>query len=102
MADNLVQGEWEWTDANNEAIFGSAPNYSALPATTLSGQAQGPQDWGQVLTNGIAGAAVRAINGMVQGANGQLASTGAPAVTISQDKAPSLMIIAVIAFLLLS
>lgn len=88
------------------SIYGNAPNYSVLPATTLNSQATGPEDWARVLANGISGAAVRAINGLVAGAEGQLAAVNAPAIqqpaAAPQDKTSELLLIGLVAFLLLT
>lgn len=55
-------------DYQNSALFGSAPNNSALTADMLNPSASGPDDWQTVLTNGISGAAVNGINGLVNNA----------------------------------
>lgn len=56
-----------------QPVFGDR-NYSAIPATMMNGGASDEIDWGAVVTNGIKGAAINAINTMVGGAyaSGQL------------------------------
>ena len=57
-----------------DPVFGSGNNYSAIPATMMNRSASSDIDWGAVVTNGIKGAAVNALNTMVNGAyiDGQL------------------------------
>lgn len=57
-----------------DGVFGADNNYSAIPATMMNRSASSDVDWGAVVTNGIKGAAVNAINTMVNGAyiGGQL------------------------------
>jgi len=55
----------ETTDYQTNAIYGNAPNYSAIDATTLNPNASSPSDWTTVLTNGIAQTLVNGIGGVV-------------------------------------
>lgn len=97
MADNLMPGE----DTIN-AIYGDTPNYSVLPATTLNGEAAGPTDWNTVLTNGIVGATARAISNIANSAADSLNASNAPVVSINPNRTNDLLIMAAIAWLLLS
>lgn len=55
------------------ALFGGT-NYSGIPANMLNADAADQYDFGTILTNGIKGAAINAMNGMINGAyaSGQL------------------------------
>lgn len=62
-------------DYQGEALWGiDAPNPSRLTAMDANPYAQNADDWTTVLTNGISGAVVSGINGMVNNAvmEGQL------------------------------
>ncbi|MFA9273406.1 MAG: hypothetical protein ACEQSE_00910 [Candidatus Aquirickettsiella gammari] len=62
-------------DYQGEALYGyNAPNPSRISAMDVNPYAQNPDDWTTVLTNGISGAVVHGINGMVNNAvmEGQL------------------------------
>lgn len=66
-------------DYQTGALYGDAPNNSQINATMLNPAAQGPDDWATILTNGISGAAINGINGMVNNAivKGQLQNASA-------------------------
>jgi hypothetical protein len=55
-------------DYQNSALYGSATNNSSMSALDLNPAASGPDDWETILTNGISGAAVNGINGMIANA----------------------------------
>lgn len=57
-----------------QGVFGANNNYSALPANMLNASAADENDFGTLVTNGIKGAAVNAINNMIGDAyaSGQL------------------------------
>lgn len=61
-------------DYQGAALFGTAPNTSTLTANMLNPSASGPDDWQTILTQGIAGATINGINGLVANAvqSGQL------------------------------
>lgn len=66
-------------DYQGSALFGNAPNNAQINATMLNPAAAGPDDWTTILTNGISGAAVNGINGMINNAivKGQLQNASA-------------------------
>lgn len=85
-------------NAQSYAIFGGN-NYSQIPATMLNADAQSEQDFGTILTNGIRGVAINAINGMVNGAYGSGQLQNAGAVTVSAGgNTGNLIILAAIAY----
>ncbi len=91
-------------DFQGQALYGTAPNTSTLTANMLNPSASGPNDWQTVLTNGIAGATVNGINGLVSNAvqAGQLqnaataASLGLGTTASSGSIMPLLLIAAVL------
>ena len=84
-------------------VFGDR-NYSAIPANMMNACADNEIDWGAVVTNGIKGAAVNAIQTMVGGAyaSGQLQAPAqyAPAPAGISPQTMQLLLFGGIAWLL--
>lgn len=86
--------------SQTDALFGDI-NPSRIPAGLLNDQATSDDDFGTVLTKGIKGAAVNAINGLINGAynSGQLQNAGAVQVQATNNQT-SLIVLAVVAYLI--
>jgi hypothetical protein len=84
-----------------EGFYGRDNNYSAIPATMMNASASDEIDWGAVVTNGIKGAAVNAIQTMVGGAyaSGQLQTPVQQSVAVSASpQTMNLLIIGAVAW----
>lgn len=86
-----------------DSVFGAGNNYSALPADMLNSSAADANDFGTLVTNGIKGAALNAINNMIGDAyaSGQL-QRPAPAPGATMTPNTKLLLIGGAALLLLS
>jgi hypothetical protein len=92
------------SDYQDYSLYGDTDNASLIPANMMNSNAMGPNDWNTVLTQGITGAAVSAINGMVGAAyaSGQLKPMPVSATVGGRRiSGTSLLVIGAIALLLL-
>lgn len=64
-------------DLANYALFGDSPNYSSIPATSMTPYAENSTDWGAVLATGIINNMNLAIQNKIneKAASGQLRFT---------------------------